>query len=233
MLKTLLAIALATCALTTQANEASVKKAVEAKLGGKVTSVTKTDYLGLYEIYFDGNILYTDEKLSVFIGGNLIDPKTMKNVTEERMLKLSAVKFSELPLQQAIKQVRGDGKRILVTFEDPNCGYCKRLHKELRALDNATIYTMLLPVLSEDSFKKSKIIWCSADRAKSWNDWMIDDKAPTGKDDCDTTAISKNMAFAQKYRIQGTPTIFFADGERIPGAMPLAKIEEKLNSKLK
>lgn len=233
MLRKLLAIALATCALFAHANEASIKKAVEAKFGSKVESVTKTNYLGLYEIYFDGNILYTDEKLSVFIGGNLIDPKTMKNITEERVLKLSAVKFSSLPLEQAIKQVRGDGKRILVTFEDPNCGYCKRLHKELRALDNATIYTLLLPVLSEDSFKKSKIIWCSADRVKAWNDWMIDDKAPTGKDDCDTTAITKNMAFAQKHRIQGTPTLFFADGERIPGAMPLAKIEEKLNSKAK
>jgi thiol:disulfide interchange protein DsbC len=132
MLKTILAIALATCALTTQADEASVKKAVEAKLGGKVTSVTKTSYLGLYEVYFDGNILYTDEKQTVFVAGNLIDPKTMKSVTEARLEKLSAIKFSELPLDQAIKQVRGDGKRILVTFEDPNCGYCKRLHKELR-----------------------------------------------------------------------------------------------------
>lgn len=233
MLRTLLALALSACALLAHANEATVKKAVEAKFGAKVETVTKTNYLGLYEIYFDGNILYTDEKMSVIIAGNLIDPKTNKNLTEARLEKLSAIKFSDIPLDRAIKQVRGDGKRILVTFEDPNCGYCKRLHKELRALENATIYTFLLPVLSEDSFKKSKSIWCSADRVKAWNDWMIDDKAPTDKGECDTSAISKNMAFGQKYRIQGTPTMFFADGERVPGAMPLVKIEEKLNSKLK
>ena len=230
MLKKLFAIALTTCALTAHANEAKVKAAVEAKFAGaKVESVTKTNYLGLYEIYLDGNILYTDEKLTVFIGGHLIDPKTMKSVTEKRLATLSALKFSEFPLDRAIKQVRGDGKRLLVTFEDPNCGYCKRLHKELRALDNATIYVFLLPVLSEDSMHKSKQIWCSADRAKAWNEWMVDDKTPSGKEDCDTSAITKNMQFAQKYRIQGTPTLFFADGERSPGAMPLARIEEKLN----
>jgi len=233
MSKTLLAIALAACALAAHADEAKVKSAVEARLGGKVTSVTKTRYLGLYEVYYDGNILYTDEKLTVFVAGPLIDAKTLKNITEERLEKFSAIKFSDLPLEQAIKQVRGEGKRVFATFEDPNCGYCKRLHKELRALDNATIYVFMLPMLSEDSLKKSKAIWCAEDRVKAWNDWMIEDKAPNGKGDCDTSVISKNMGFAQKYRIQGTPTLFFADGERVPGALPFASIEEKLNRQLK
>lgn len=233
MLRTLLALALAACTLFAHADEAKVKKAVETKFGGKVESVTKAGFLGLYEVYVDGNIVYTDEKLSVFLIGHLIDPKSMKNITEARLEKLTAIKFSDLPLDRAIKQVRGDGKRTLVTFEDPNCGYCKRLHKEIRTLDNVTIYTLLLPMLSEDSLKKSKIIWCSADRVKTWNDWMIDDKAPAGKDDCDVSVLSKNMAFAQKYRIQGTPTMFFADGERVPGAMPLSRLVDKLNSKQK
>lgn len=233
MLRTLLALALAACTLLAHADEAKVKKAVETKFGGKVESVTKAGFLGLYEVYVDGNIVYTDEKLSVFLIGHLIDPKSMKNITEARLEKLTAIKFSDLPLDRAIKQVRGDGKRTLVTFEDPNCGYCKRLHKEIRTLDNVTIYTLLLPMLSEDSLKKSKIIWCSADRVKTWNDWMIDDKAPAGKDDCDVSVLSKNMAFAQKYRIQGTPTMFFADGERVPGAMPLSRLVDKLNSKQK
>ncbi|MGE5386280.1 MAG: DsbC family protein [Betaproteobacteria bacterium] len=228
MFKKLLPLAFAALALTAHADEAAVKKAVEAKFGGKVESVTKAGYLGLYEVYVDGHLLYTDEKLTTFIAGNLIDAKTMKNVTEERMNKLTAVKFSDLPLDRAIKQVRGDGKRIMATFEDPNCGYCKRLAKDLQKLDNVTIYTFLLPVLSEDSFKKSKQIWCSGDRAKTWNDWMVDGKAPAGKDDCDTTAVTKNMELGQKLRINGTPTIFFTDGERVPGAIPLARIEEKL-----
>lgn len=233
MLKKLALLLMAACTCAAHADEADVRKAVEAKFGGKVESVVKTNHLGLYEVFVDGQILYTDDKMTTFIAGNIIDPKTMKNVTEERLRKLTAIKFSELPLERAIKQVRGNGKRLLATFEDPNCGYCKRLARDLQKVDNATIYTFLLPILSEDSLQKSKLIWCSADRAKSWNDWMVDGKAPAGKDDCDTTALAKNAEFAQKNRINGTPALFFASGERIPGAIPLATIEEKLNGKTK
>ncbi|UCV04320.1 DsbC family protein [Dechloromonas denitrificans] len=212
------------------ADEADIKKAMEAKLGTKIESVTKSGYLGLYEVYADGNILYTDEKMTAFIaGGQLIEGKSMKNVTEERMRKLTAIRFGDLPFERAIKQVRGDGKRVLATFEDPNCGYCKRLAKDLQKLDNVTIYTFLLPILSEDSIRKSKQIWCSADRAKTWNDWMLDGKAPAGRDDCDTSAVSKNQEFGRKLSISGTPTMFFGDGERVPGAMPLARIEQRLS----
>ena len=231
MFKTLLSLALtATVSLSAFADEASVKKAIEAKLGGnKVTSVTKTPYLGLYEVYADGQIFYTDEKITAILAGSLIDGQNMKNVTAERMQKLTAISFADLPLELAFKQVRGDGKRVLATFEDPNCGYCKRLAKDMIKLDNVTLYTFLLPILSPDSLEKSKRIWCSTDKAKAWNNWMIDGKAPTGRTDCDTTAIQKSLELGQKLAISGTPTIFFADGTRVPGAMPIEQIENRLS----
>lgn len=231
MLKKLFPLALVSVlSLSAVADEADIRKSMEAKLGTKVESVTRSGYMGLYEVYADGNIFYTDEKMTaIVVSGQLIDAKTMKNVTDERMKKLTAIKFSELPLDRAIKQVRGDGKRVLATFEDPNCGYCKRLAKDLLKLENVTIYTFLLPILSEDSVHKSKQIWCSADRAKAWNDWMVDGKAPSGREDCDTAAVTKNQEFGRKLNITGTPTIFFADGERVPGAVPLARIEQKLS----
>lgn len=211
------------------ADEASVKKEIEAKLGGKVTSVSKSPYLGLYEIYAEGQILYTDEKVTAIFAGTLIDGKTMNNYTAERMQKLTAIKFSELPLELAVKQVRGDGKRVLASFEDPNCGYCKRLAKDMVRLDNITIYTFLLPILSPDSLEKSNQIWCSSDKAKAWNEWMLEGKNPSGKTNCDTTAVQKTIELGRKLAINGTPTMFFADGERVPGAIPIAKIEQKLN----
>ncbi|HPT49263.1 MAG TPA: DsbC family protein [Accumulibacter sp.] len=214
--------------MSAMADEAAVKKAIEAKLGGSVSSVTKTSYLGLYEVYIDGQIVYTDEKISVLVVGGLVDGKTMKNVTNERLQKLSAIKFSDLPLALAVKQVRGDGKRAFATFEDPNCGYCKRLAKDMAKLDNVTIYTFLYPILSPDSLEKSNQIWCAPDKAKAWNDWMIDGKAPNGKSDCDTAAVRKSVELGRKLSINGTPTIFFADGERIPGAVPVTRIEQKL-----
>lgn len=211
------------------ADEASIKKAMEERLGTKVSSISKSPYLGLYEIYADGQILYTDEKLSVIIAGTLIDGKTMSNYTAERMQKLTAIKFSDLPLELAVKQVRGDGKRVLASFEDPNCGYCKRLAKEVAKLDNITMYTFLMPILSPDSLEKSNQIWCASDKAKAWNDWMQDGKAPTGKGDCDTSAVQKTVELGRKLAISGTPTLFFADGERVPGAVPIAQIEKKLD----
>ena len=231
MLKKMLSLTLAAAfASLAVADEADIKKAMEARLGTKVESVAKSGYLGLYEVYADGAIFYTDDKVSaIVVGGQMIDAKSMKNVTDERMKKLTAIRFSDLPLDRAIKQVRGDGKRVLATFEDPNCGYCKRLAKELLKLDNVTVYVFLYPILSEDSVRKSKQIWCAADRSKAWNDWMIDGKAPAGREDCDTSAVTKNQEFGRKLNISGTPTIFFADGERVPGAVPLARIEQKLN----
>jgi thiol:disulfide interchange protein DsbC len=230
MHRKLLPLALAaTMSLPTLADEAAViKKAVETKLARTVTSVTKTPYLGLYEVYVDGQIVYTDEKVSALLIGALVDGKTMKNVTDERMQKLTAIKFADLPLALAVKQVRGDGKRVFATFEDPNCGYCKKLAKDIAKLENVTIYTFLYPILSPDSLEKSNQIWCATDRAKAWNEWMIDGKAPSGKGDCDTTAVKKTIEMGRKLAITGTPTIFFADGERIPGAIPIAKIEQKL-----
>ena len=233
MLNKLLPIAclsLAALTLPAHADEASVKKAVEAKIGAKVESVTKAGYLGLYEVYADGQMLYTDEKVSALLLGNLIDAKTMQNVTGERLRKLSAVKVSDLPLELAVKQVHGDGKRILVTFEDPNCGYCKRLAKDLVKLDNVTIYTFLYPILSQDSVEKSKQVWCAPDRARAWNDLMAEGKTGSSRTDCDTSGVQKSFELGRKLNVTGTPTLVFADGERFPGAVPLAKIEEKLKS---
>ena len=213
-----------------EAEELDIKKGMEAKLGTKVDSVAKAGYLGLYEVYAEGGIFYTDEKMTaIIVGGQLIDAKNMKNVTDDRMKRLTAIRFSDLPLDRAIKYVRGDGKRVLATFEDPNCGYCKRLAKDIAKLENVTVYTFLYPILSEDSVRKSKQIWCSADRAKAWSDWMIDGKAPSARDDCDTTAVGKNQEFGRKLNITGTPTMFFGDGERVPGAMALDRIEKKLS----
>lgn len=195
----------------------------------QIETVRKSGYGGLVEVTGGGEVFYTDEKTTFLLLGSLIDTKTRENVTEARVRKLSAVKFETLPLDSAIKIVRGNGSRRIAIFEDPNCGYCKRLAKETAKLDNVTIYTFLYPILSPDSLEKSNQIWCSADRAKAWNEWMLDGDAPGGKGDCDTTAVKKSIEVGRKLAITGTPTIFFADGERITGVVPQAKIEQKLS----
>jgi thiol:disulfide interchange protein DsbC len=147
-------------------------------------------------------VLYTDGNVSFIIDGSLIDAKTRKNITQARMAQLMKIDFATLPLDQAIKQVRGNGKRVIASFEDPNCGYCKRLAKDLVNLKDATIYTFLYPILSPDSTEKSKNIWCAKDRAGAWNDWMTAGKVPAAAaGSCDTSAIDKNVALGQKIKV--------------------------------
>jgi thiol:disulfide interchange protein DsbC len=127
-----------------------------------------------------------------------------------------------------VKRVRGSGKRVIYTFEDPNCGYCKELQKELNKVNDVTIYTFLWPILSQDSIDKSKSIWCARDRAKAWEDYMIKGVALTGKRDCDTTALERNAKLAQRFGLRGTPAVYLANGEQVGGYVPAEKLEAAL-----
>lgn len=215
------------------AGEAEVKKAVDPVLaelfgpGIKADAVRKLDKFNLYEIQIGGDLLYTDEKVGFLINGDVLDVQAKKNLTEERKQKLSQVKFSELPLDLAIKQVKGNGKRVLVTFEDPNCTYCRKLAKELQNVSDVTIYTFLLPILSPDSSEKAKNIWCASDRARAWSDLMLNGKQPASAS-CDHP-LEKLSALGRKLNIRGTPALIFADGSRVPGYMPAAMLEKALD----
>lgn len=198
---------------------------VEKQMGLKPQRIIKTPYLGgLYEVYAGGELFYTDEKGSAFlVGGSLIDGKTMRNITAEQKLAL-------LPLQDAIKRVNGNGgngKRTLITFEDPNCGYCKKLTRELVSMKDATVYTFLVPMLSDDSLVKSKKIWCAPDRLKAFDDWMIQGKVPSGSGEC-ANPLERNSQLARGMGVSGTPAIVFPNGRLAPGYIPLDKIEKML-----
>jgi thiol:disulfide interchange protein DsbC len=205
-----------------------VKKAVEASLGKgtKVDSVRDAGVMGLYEVVVGGEILYTDRKATYLFLGDIMEAKSHRNLTEDRKNKLAQIKFSDLPFDLAVKQVRGNGKRVFATFEDPHCGYCKKLAKELQGMTDVTIYTFLFPILSPDSTEKSKAIWCASDKAKVWNDWMLNGTEPPAAK-CDAP-IEKLVALGRRLNIRGTPTIFFQDGSRVPGFIPAAGIEQSL-----
>lgn len=221
---TAVATVLAGFSMDTLAGEADVKKAIEANVG-TVEKISKAPIAGLWEAVVDGQIFYADDKGTYLLAGNLIEIKTGKNLTAERQ-------FNALPLDLAVKQVRGNGKNILVTFEDPNCGYCKKLAKELQSIKNITTYTFLYPVLGEDSLEKSKMVWCSPDKAKAWSDWMANAKPlPAAPAKCDTAGLEKSIALGQKLRINGTPAMFFATGERVGGYIPATEIEKRFNAK--
>ncbi|WP_370576182.1 DsbC family protein [Methylophilus sp. OH31] len=216
------------------ADEASLKKLVEGAYPKfKVDSVTKTPYPGLYEVFMGGQIIYTDDKFSFLIAeGRLVDPKTKKDITGERMDELTKIDFNSLPLDQAIKVVKGNGSRKLVVFSDVDCPFCKRLEqKELSNINDVTIYTFLYPIeqLHPDAANKSRSIWCASNRVKAWQDWIFNNKLPASTAKCDVP-LEKVGELAHKVGVNSTPTLFFENGKRMLGAQPADEIEKSLQA---
>jgi len=224
------AAVLASISAGVAANEATVKAELQKKYPEIVVeTVSKSPVPGIYEVFAQGQMIYTDEKAAyLFVNANLIDTEKKSNLTEERMSKLTAIKFDQLPLNLAMKKVKGKGTRKLAYFGDPNCGYCKKFEQDLTKIDGVTIYVFLYRVLGPDSTEKAKSIWCSKDRIKAWDNQLVNGVAPTAPTTCDTSSIDKTVAFGKQKNITGTPTMFFVDGQRIPGAIPVEQIEQRL-----
>ncbi len=214
------------------AQEATIRKNLAERIPQlpKIDEISKTPIDGLYEIRINGTeIYYTDAQANYLVQGSLFDTRQKRNLTEERIEKLTAISFDSLPLKDAFTIVRGSGKRKIAVFADPNCGFCKRFERDLLKVDNVTVYLFLYPILGADSTEKSKNIWCAKDKAKAWNDWMLNGSVPAGAG-CDTAALNRNVEFGQRQRITGTPTVFFADGKRVPGAINAEQIEKNIAS---
>jgi thiol:disulfide interchange protein DsbC len=228
-----LALGLAAAAVA-QDTSAVARKNLETRIPqlGKIDEIGKTPMAGLLEVRVGSEIYYTDPEGNFLIHGQLIDAKAQKNLTEERLDKLMAIDFDSLPLKDAFVVVRGNGKRRMAVFQDPNCPYCKRFERDLQKVDNVTIYMFLYPILGADSTEKAKAIWCMRDKGKVWQDWMVNNQAIPGPGpaNCDTTALTRNIDFGKKHKITGTPTLFFANGTRVPGAIAAPEVEKMLTA---
>ncbi len=220
-------------AASAMAQEATIKKAIEDRLGEslKVDSVLRGPMPNLYEVRIGTDIFYTDEKAQYLIMGQIQDLKSGKNYTQDRLdgLAVDAV-FDPNNKTNALKLVKGNGKREIAVFEDANCGYCKKLRSELEKLTDVTIYTYLVPILSQDSETKMRNVWCAKDRNKSYDEWMLRGVSPASADERCAAPIEANQALARNLRVTGTPALFFSNGKRVPGFIDAGQIEQQLTS---
>ncbi|HVY07278.1 MAG TPA: DsbC family protein [Burkholderiales bacterium] len=221
-----------------RADEATIRAEFTKKYPqAPIESIAKTNYLGLYELVLtNGDILYTDSDFTYLFAGNIIDTKTRTDLTEARQrdvedkkLKSMAFPFDQLPFELAFKKVKGDGSRKVAVFSDPDCPFCRKLEKELEKVTDVTIYTFLFPIeqLHPKAPEMSRAIWCASDKVKAWDDYMLKNVVPKSAK-CDNP-VDKIVTYGQSKKINGTPTIFFADGKRVPGAIPAERFEELLN----
>jgi len=186
-----------------------IRARMQELTGARPDSVTRTPYGGLFEVVIGTDVYYVDEAATFVLVGRLIDAKTRADVTQARRDELMKVDYAKLPLDQAVRLRIGKGTRQFVTFEDPNCPYCRKLHRDLAGMKDVTVYVFLYPILSQESFEKSRNIWCARDRAAAWNAAMIDGKAPpTAPADC-KHPLQQNLQLGQRLGIGGTPTLIF------------------------
>ena len=215
-----------------QTIEEKLKKTLTQRLGDgtQIETIIKTPYNGLYEVKVGNEIIYSDAEGKFVFIGRILDTETSKDITQSRLDEINKIKFTDLPLDAAVKSVKGTGKRVIAVFEDPNCGYCKRFRKTLADTKDITVYTFMYPILSDDSRTKVKNVWCSADKAKTWDDWMLNGKTPaSAAESCNATASTdKVVELGRKLKVTGTPTIFFTDGSRVPGAIDSKALESRL-----
>lgn len=226
--------ALTLVAAPARADEAEIRKTLTERFQNlpRIDEIRPTPMAGVWEVRIGTEIMYSDAKGTYLLQGSMIDTATRKDLTQERIDKLTAIDFASLPLKDAIVWKNGNGKRRIAVFADPNCGYCKRLEKDLLNVKDVTVYTFVIPILGGDSPEKSRSIWCAKDSTKVWRDWMVEGVAPQRvMGQCDASAIERNSALARKHKVTGTPAIVFEDGTRAPGAIPAAEIERRMAAK--
>ena len=222
-------------AAAAQANEPLIRKTLTAQFpGASITSVQKTPYSGLFEVYLDGQLVYIDAKAQYVFTGDVIDLKNRTNVTQARLNQLQAVKWDALPLNNALKTVKGNGARKLVVFSDVDCPYCRKFEAELEKVDNITVYTFLYPIegLHPKAVQTSKQIWCAPDRNEAWDRYITRGTIPKNDGSC-ANPVEATIALGNKLKVSGTPTIIFANGQRVPGMVPAAQLEKLLAANAK
>ena len=218
------------------ANEQLIRRAIEPKLNGaKIEAVQPSQIPGLMEVRFRTpqgvQILYTDPKGENIVQGEIFDAKTGRNLTDERISKLTAIKFESLPFNQAVKIVRGNGKRVAAMFSDPYCPACQSFEQTLQQVDDMTLYVFMFPVIRPERMDESKSVWCSSDRAKAWLDLALR-KRPPAQATCDNP-LESIVALGQSIGVRATPTLFFENGERQQGGMSAKDLHARLDSAAK
>jgi len=235
MTRLIAVLALLLAAAGAVADEAKIRRAVEAALGGvRVEGIQPAPLPGFFEVRFTTRegpqIIYTDPEASFILEGSLYDTRNKRNVTEDRLRKLSAISFDSLPLDLAVKVQRGNGKRVLAMFSDPYCPACRQFEQTLAQVDDITIYYFMYPVIRPELADHSRAVWCSPDRAKAWLELAARPKprVPVADASCDTP-IERVLELGKSLRVNSTPTLFFANGERLRGGLPAAQLRDVLD----
>jgi thiol:disulfide interchange protein DsbC len=218
------------------ADEAALRRVLEPKLGVQIDGIEPGPVPGLYEVRYRSpqgvQVIYVDATGNYVIQGKIYDLRSERDLTEERLRKLNAIKFESLPLELAVKVQRGDGKRVLAMFSDPYCPACRQFERSLAQIDNVTIYVFMYPVIRPENIDHSRMVWCSADRAKAWLELAAapKPKVPNAPKSCGDP-VDKVLKLGRSLAVNSTPTLVLANGERVSGGLSTEDLKELLDQR--
>ena len=226
MIKKTLALALASFISTLSlANVDTVKTNLTKQHPNlKIENIQATEMKGIYSGSMDGQVVYVGEDTQHILIGSMFRLSDQKNLTKDLMLKQNSIDWKKLPLQDAVKTVRGNGRRQIAVFSDPNCPYCKQLETELSKLNDVTIYTFIYPIKTQ-SIAVSKQVFCEKDPALAWSNLIAKGIQPSSKKTC-ANPIERNLSLGKSLALNGTPAIIFSNGFKVMGAYPAQEIEK-------
>jgi thiol:disulfide interchange protein DsbC len=220
------------------ADEAAIRRVLEPKLGGvKIEGIEPSPLPGLYEVRFRSpnggmQVIYVDATGAYVIQGHILDLRRDRDLTEERLRKLNAIKFESLPLDLAVKVQRGNGKRMLAMFSDPYCPACRQFERALAQIDNITVYVFMYPVIRPENADHSRMVWCAPDRAKAWLELAAapTPKVPNAAPTCGDP-VDKVLQLGRRLGVNSTPTLVLTNGERVTGGLSAADLKELLDQR--
>lgn len=189
-----------------------------------IENIQTTDMKGIYSGSMDGQVVYVGEDAQHILVGSMYRLSDQKNLTKDLVLKQNSIDWKKLPLQDAVKSVRGNGKRQIAIFSDPNCPYCKQLETELSKLNDVTIYTFIYPIKNQ-SIAVSKQVFCEKDSALAWSNLISKGIQLSSKKNC-ANPVDRNLSLGKSLGLNGTPAIIFSNGFKVMGSHPAQEIEK-------
>ncbi len=148
------------------------------------------------------------------------------NVTNQALLKKLEALSSEMIVYKAPEE-----KHVITVFTDITCGYCRKLHEQMKDYNalGITVRYLAFPRqgLSSQAEKDMRSIWCMADRNKAFDDAMKNNDISPAT--CKTD-ISKHYQLGVQFGIQGTPAIVLQNGTIVPGYQGPKEMLQMLNA---
>jgi thiol:disulfide interchange protein DsbC len=218
------------------ADEAALRRILEPRLGVPIEGIQPGPVPGLFEVRYRSpqgiQVIYVDATGNYVIQGKIYDLRNERDLTEERLRKLNAIKFESLPLDLAVKVQRGNGKRVLAMFSDPYCPACRQFERALAQIDNITVYVFMYPVIRPENSDHSRMVWCAPDRAKAWLELAAapKPKLPDAAAGCGDP-VDKVLKLGRSLGVNSTPTLILANGERLSGGLGASDLRELLDQR--